>query len=225
MAKLAPEDPYCGLPDASLLSAPGGADALDVWDDTEMNPLLLKSRAHELEAAALSIDGVAQAEGANASWSTSAFSYATSHGFRDGWRASRHGLSVSAIAERGGAMERDYDYENTRYFNSLPDPEKIGRHAGTRAVARLGGRQIPSAALPIIFDERIAGSLLSALLGAISGPAITRGVSFLKDDLGKAIFAPHVQILEDPLLPRGDGSRPWDGDCLLYTSPSPRDRG
>ena len=214
MAKLAPEDPYCGLPDASLLSAPGGADALDVWDDTEMNPVLLKSRAHELEAAALSIDGVAQAEGANASWSTSAFSYATSHGFRDGWRASRHGLSVSAIAERGGAMERDYDYENTRYFNSLPDPEKIGRHAGTRAVARLGGRQIPSAALPIIFDERIAGSLLSALLGAISGPAITRGVSFLKDDLGKAIFAPHVQILEDPLLARGDGSRPWDGEAL-----------
>ena len=214
MAKLAPEDPYCGLPDASLLSAPGGADALDVWDDTEMNPVLLKSRAHELEAAALSIDGVAQAEGANASWSTSAFSYATSHGFRDGWRASRHGLSVSAIAERDGAMERDYDYENTRYFKSLPDPEKIGRHAGTRAVARLGGRQIPSAALPIIFDERVAGSLLSTLLGAISGPAITRGVSFLKDELGKAIFAPHVQILEDPLLPRGDGSRPWDGEAL-----------
>ena len=214
MAKLAPEDPYCGLPDASLLSAPGGADALDVWDDTEMNPVLLKSRAHELEAAALSIDGVAQAEGANASWSTSAFSYATSHGFRDGWRASRHGLSVSAIAEKDGALERDYDYENTRYFKSLPDPEKIGRHAGTGAVARLGGRQIPSAALPIIFDERVAGSLLSTLLGAISGPAITRGVSFLKDELGKAIFAPHVQILEDPLLPRGDGSRPWDGEAL-----------
>ena len=55
---------------------------------------------------------------------------------------------------------------------------------------------------------------MSTLLGAISGPAITRGVSFLKDELGKAIFAPHVQILEDPLLPRGDGSRPWDGEAL-----------
>ena len=214
MAKLAPEDPYCGLPEASLLSKTGGADALDVWDDTEMNPALLKSRAHELEAAALSIDGVAQAEGANASWSTSAFCYATSHGFRDGWRASRHSLSVSAIAQANGAMERDYDYESTRYFNALPDPEKIGRHAGTRAVARLGSRQIPSAALPIIFDERVSGALLSALLGAISGPAITRGVSFLKDELGKAVFAPHIQILEDPLLPRGDGSRPWDGEAL-----------
>ena len=90
MAKLAPEDPYCGLPETTLLSAARGAEALDVWDDTEMNPVQLKSRAHELEAAALSIDGVAQAEGANASWSTSAFSYATSHGFRDGlWHRKR----------------------------------------------------------------------------------------------------------------------------------------
>lgn len=214
MAKLAPEDPYCGLPDSSLLSNAGGAKTLDVWDDTEMNPALLKSRAHELEAAALSIDGVSQAEGANASWSTSAFAYATSHGFRDGWRASRHGLSVSAIAERGSGMERDYDFESTRYFDALPDPSKIGQLAGRRAVARLGSRQIPSAALPILFDERVAGSLLAALLGAISGPAITRGVSFLKEDLGKPIFAPHIQILEDPLVPRGDGSRPWDGEAL-----------
>ena len=214
MAKLAPENPYCGLPDTSLLSATGGAEALDVWDDTVMNPALLKSRAHELEAAALSIEGVGQAEGANASWTTSAFSYATSHGFRDGWRASRHGLSVSAIAEQNGAMERDYDHESTRYFNSLPDPAKIGRHAGERAIARLGSRQIPSATLPIIFDERVSGSLLASLLGAISGPAITRGVSFLKYDLGKEIFTPHIQILEDPLLPRGDASRPWDGEAL-----------
>ena len=214
MARLAPEDPYCGLPDASLLSAAGGADALDVWDDTVMDPVTLKSRAHELEAAALSVKGVSQAEGANASWTTSAFSYGTSHGFRDGWRASRHGISVSAIAEQDGAMERDYDYDSMRYFNALPDPSKIGIHAGQRAVARLGSRQIPSAALPILFDERIAGSLLGALLGAISGPAITRGVSFLKNDLGQAIFAPHIQVLEDPLLVRGDGSRPWDGEAL-----------
>ena len=214
MAKLAPEDPYCGLPDRALLSESGGAAALDVWDETEMNPAALKSRAHELEAAALAVKGVAQAEGANASWSTSAFAYASSDGFIDGWRASRHGLSVSAIASQGGTMERDYDYESTRYFSALPDPAKIGRHAGQRAIARLGSRQIPSAALPILFDERISGSLLAALLGAISGPAITRGVSFLKDQLGEAVFAPQMQILEDPLLPRGDGSRPWDGEGL-----------
>ena len=111
-------------------------------------------------------------------------------------------------------MERDYDHESTRYLNALPDPKIIGLNAGQRAVARLGSRQIQSAALPILFDERISGSLLGALLGAISGSAITRGVSFLKEDLGKAVFAPDIQILEDPLLVRGHGSRPWDGEGL-----------
>lgn len=214
MAKLAPEDPYCGLPDTAQLSAPGGAEALDVWDDAEIDPARLKSRAHELEAAALSVKGVSQAEGANASWSTSAFGFASSNGFRDGWRASRHGLSVSAIAEQDGAMERDYDFESTRYLNALPDPATIGVKAGERAIARLGSQQIPSASLPIIFDERVSGSLVAALLGAITGPAITRGVSFLKDHMNDAIFAPHVQIIDDPFLVRGDGSRPWDGEGL-----------
>jgi len=214
MAKLAPNDPHCGLPDPDQLSETRGAAVLDVWDETTLDPAKLKTRAHELEAAALSVEGVAQAEGANASWTTSAFSYATSDGFKDGWRASRHGLSVSAIATKNGAMERDYDHESTRYFNNLPDPVQIGQAAGQRATARLGSRQIPSAALPIIFDERISGSLVAALLGAISGPSITRGVSFLKDHLNQAVFAPNIQIIDDPLLPRGDGSRPWDGEGL-----------
>ena len=109
---------------------------------------------------------------------------------------------------------RDSDYESTRFFSALPDPGSIGKIAGQRAIARLGSRQIPSAALPILFDERIAGSLLSALLGAISGRAIGRGVSFLKEDLGNQIFPTHLQVLEDPLLPRGNASRPWDGEAL-----------
>ena len=220
MAKLAPEDPYCGLADADRLAKPGGGAALDVYDDTQMTPAQLKSRAHELEAAALSIDGVSQAEGANASWSTSAMAFATSHGFLDGWRASRHGLSVSAIAERDGAMERDYDYESTRYFDQLPDPASIGHIAGNRAVARLGSRQIESAALPVIFDERVAGSLVASLLGAISGPSITRGVSFLKDRLNTAVFGPDIQIIDDPHILRGDSSRPWDGEGLANSKQS-----
>jgi len=214
MAKLAPEDPWCGLADQDRLADIENIPDLDVYDDTEMNPETLKSRAHVLEAATLSVKGVGQAEGANASWSTSAMAYATSHGFLHGWRASRHGLSVSAIAERDGAMERDYDYETTRYFSQLPDPVTIGHSAGQRAVARLGSRQIESAAMPVIFDERVAGAIISSLLGAITGPAITRGVSFLKDKLNTPLFSSNIQIIDDPHLRSGDGSRPWDGEGL-----------
>lgn len=214
MAKLAPEDPYCGLATADMLSA-NTADALDLYDATVMTPKQLQDRAHEVEAAALAVKGVGQAEGATANWSTSALWFATSEGFSKGWRGSHHGLSVSAIAAQDGAMERDYDYDSSRHFDNLPSPEKIGTTAGHRAIAKLGSKQMTSAALPVIFDERVSASLVTALLGAISGTSVARGVSFLKDKMGETLFPANITILDDPHLVRGDASRPWDGEGTI----------
>jgi PmbA protein len=214
MAKLAPQDPYCGLAEPSSLSKPDSGDNLELCDPTTKTPEDLKARALDVEAAALSVAGVSQAEGANASWATSAIYFATSDGFQSGWESSRHGLSVSAIAERNGAMERDYDYDGTRWIEDLKSPEDIGRMAGERAIARLGSQQLVSGHYPIIFEERLAGSLVSSFLGAINGNAIARGVSFLKDKMNDAVFGSHIQIIDDPLIVRGQGSRPWDGEGL-----------
>jgi PmbA protein len=212
MAKLAPEDPYCGLAPDSRLSARRDADGLDLFDTTEMLPAELKRRALDVEAAALAVPGVRQAEGASASMAWSAVRLRTSAGFDGGYIASRHGLSVSAVAERDGAMERDYDYDSTRWFSDLRDAETIGRSAGDRAIGRLGATSMPSGAFPVIFDRRVSGSLIGALIGAISGNAVARGVSFLKDDLGARLFAKDIQIIEDPLRVRGLSSRPFDGE-------------
>ena len=210
MAKLAPEDPYCGLADESLLST---ADHnLDVFDGSEMSPQALKDRALDVEKAALGIKGVQQAEGASASWSSSALYFMTSHGFAKGWRASRHALSVSAIAEQDGAMERDYDSHSTRWLEDLKSPHDIGALAGRRAIARLGSQQMSSGALPVMFDRRVSAALVNALKGAITGPSIARGVSFLKDNMGTPIFSKDIQIIDNPLKERGQGSRPWDGE-------------
>lgn len=212
MAKLAPRDPYCGLPPLSELANPTQNPELELFDPTSQSPETLKSRALELEAATLNVKGVIQAEGANANWANSAIYFMTSDGFQSGWKSSRHGLSVSAIAERNGAMERDYDYDGTRWLSDLKSPQNIGRVAGERSVARLGSRQIASAQLPIIFEERLSGALVSAFLGAINGNAIARGVSFLKDKMGKTVFEDAINIIDDPLIIRGQGSRPWDGE-------------
>ena len=214
MARLAPQDPYCGLPDPSQLAKDIEHSDLELFDATVRTPAELKERALELEAAALSVEGVSQAEGANANWASSAIYFMTSDGFQSGWKSSRHGLSVSAIAEQDGAMERDYDYDGTRWLSDLKSAEEIGLMAGQRVIARLGSQQIASAQLPVIFEERLAGSLLSALLGAINGNAIARGVSFLKDKMGEAVFGDHINIIDDPLIIRGQGSRPWDGEGL-----------
>ncbi|GHA93818.1 modulator protein [Algimonas arctica] len=217
MAKLAPEDPYCGLAPDARLSLRRDADGLDLFDPTEMQPAELKARALDVEAAALAVPGVRQAEGASASMSWSAVRLRTSAGFDGGYAASRHGLSVSAVAERDGAMERDYDFDGTRWFSDLRSAEDIGRHAGERAVGRLGATSMGSGAFPVIFDRRVSASLVGALTGAISGNAVARGVSFLKDDLGKSLFSKDIQIVEDPLRRRGLSSRPFDGEGVETT--------
>jgi len=211
MARLAPEDPYMGLAPTELLQK--NSSELELFDESLTTPAKLKARALELEAAALGVKGVAQAEGCNASWSTSAVFFKTSHGFSGGWRSSRHGISAMALAsDESGAMERDYDYDGARWLSDIKSPEEIGRSAGMRVVRRLGAQQLPSGSLPVIFERRVAGSLMSAFMGAINGAAIARGTSFLKDAMGTQIFKGDITITDDPYRPRGHGSRPWDGE-------------
>ncbi|MCF6219794.1 MAG: TldD/PmbA family protein [Robiginitomaculum sp.] len=210
MAKLAPEDAYCGLADADKLARE--KPELDIYDAADLNAATLLARAQELEAAALSVKGVSQAEGANAYCVKGAAYLMTTGGFSGGWRSSSHGLSVAAFASDGDNMERDYDYKSVRWLEDLATPESIGIKAGARAVARLGARQMTSANLPILFERRVANSLLSSFVSAISGSAIARGVSFLKDSMGEQVFHKHINITDDPYLVRAGGSHPWDGE-------------
>ncbi len=210
MAKLAPEDAYCGLADADKLARE--KPELNIYDAADLNADTLLARAQELEAAALSVKGVTQAEGANAYCVKGAAYLMTTGGFSGGWRSSSHGLSVAAFASDGDDMERDYDYKSVRWLEDLATPESIGIKAGERAVARLGARQMTSANLPILFERRVANSLLSSFVSAISGSAIARGVSFLKDNMGERIFHKDINITDDPYLRRAGGSHPWDGE-------------
>ena len=210
MAKLAPVDLYCGLADTDKLET--NPKPLDLFDPKVMSPAGLKSRALEVEKTALSVPGVTQAESCSASWSSSAIYFMTTHGFEGGWRSSRHGAGGMAIAESGGNMERDYASEGRRWFEDLPDLRSIGREAGERAIARLGAKQLASGAMPIIFDRRVASSLISAFINAINGNAIARGTSFLKNSLNKDVFSNHITITDDPTIVRGHASRPWDGE-------------
>lgn len=210
MAGLAPEDPYCGLADPELLAT--DTPELDLFDSTEVTPETLLERARAVESATLSIKGVMQAEGSSASASTSTLFFMTSHGFARGWRNSHHGLSGLALAMQDETMERDYDFESAHFLEDLSAPDIIGRTAGERAIARLGARKLPSGHMPVMFDKRVSGSLLSTLPGAIHGRAIGRGTSFLKDAMGKRIFGAHINVIDDPLMRRGHASRPWDGE-------------
>jgi PmbA protein len=134
------------------------------------------------------------------------------NGFHGSHSGSRTGFSVSVIAGEGTAMERDYDFSSAVYGADLADPVALGKAAADRAVKRLNPRKVQTAKLPIIFDPRISNGLVGHFVGAINGASIARGTSFLKDQMGKQVFARGITIVDDPHRPRGLRSRPFDGE-------------
>ena len=212
MARVVPEDPYCGIADPALLS--GVRPELDTCDSAEPTALELVERARETEEAALAVAGVTNSEGADASWSRSRVVLAASNGFSGGYAVSRSSLSVAVLAGTGTGMERDYDFGSKVYAADLPAPADIGRNAGERAVRRLNPRKVPSQKVPVVFDPRVSRGLLGHLSSAIGGPSIARGTSFLKDRLDQQVFARGVTVIDDPFVRRGLRSRPFDAEGI-----------
>lgn len=211
MARLAPEDPYADLaPDERLVRGP--LPDLDLYDPSEPTAETMERQSAEAEAAALAVPGVARSEGGHAAWSSSRWRLVTSHGFDGAYQGSSFSLGVGVIAEKDGAMERGGESRSARHLSDLPGAEAIGRTAGERAAARVGARKIASTTAPVIFDNRMAGQIVSPAIGAISGPSIARGTSFLKDRMGQRVFAEGVSLIDDPFRPRGMGSTPFDDE-------------
>ncbi len=212
MAKLAPPDPFAGIAEPSQLATE--FPDLDLVSKTETSMEQLQALAKRAENAGLAIAGVTRSNSGSASSSRRSVAMAASNGFARSWERTSFGVSVSVVAGEGTGMERDYDGHGASHFEDLESPEKIGTTAGERAVARLNPRKIASQRIPVLYDLRVASSLVGHLLGGINGGSIARGTSFLKEDLGKAIFAPHVTLVEDPHRLRGPASRPCDGEGL-----------
>jgi PmbA protein len=210
MARVAPEDRFAGLADPALLTHE--FPALDLLDPDMPGVDLLETRARAAEAAALAVPGVSKSGGASASAGIGGMVLVTSHGFHGATLGSRHSIVMSAIAGDGTAMETDYDYSSTLHAADLDAAEQIGRSAGERAVSRLHPRKVATRRVPVIFDWRVSGSLVGHLASAANGAAVARKTSFLRDKLGQQIFSPNIQIIDDPLRPRGQRSRPFDAE-------------
>jgi PmbA protein len=210
MARVTPEDPFAGLADPSR-SATAFPD-LDLLDPSLPSVADLERMAIATEAAALAVKGVSKSGGASASAGIGGMVLVTSDGFSGAYLGSRHGISAQAIAGEGTGMERDYDFSSALHAADLEAAEAIGRSAGDRAVKRLASRKVATKRVPVVFDPRVAGSLVGHLAAAINGSAVARRTSFLKDKLGERLFAPGIRIVDDPLRPRGLRSHPFDAE-------------
>ena len=213
MALEAPEDPYAGLaPEDRLLR--GVPPVLDSDDGREPDPAELRAQALEAETAALAVAGMTNSSGAGASASAAVIALATSGGFAGAYGSTGHGVSAAVVAGEGSAMQRDHAWHGVRLLDDLEPAELVGRRAGERAIARLNPARPKPGRYPVLFDPRVAGSLLGHFAGAITGGAVARKTSFLQDRLGQQVFAPGVTIIDDPLRSRGLRSRPFDAEGL-----------
>jgi PmbA protein len=216
MARAAPEDRFAGLADPALLAR--SFPELDLLDPTMPDVGVLEKLAKEAEAAGLAVKGVSKSGGASASAGIGGMVLATSQGFHGSTIGSRHSISMSAIAGDGTGMETDYDYTSTVHSADLEAAERIGRSAGERAVKRLNPRKVATRRVPVVFDTRVAGSLVGHLASAANGASVARKTSFLRDKRGEQIFAPNIEIIDDPLRKRGLRSRPFDGEGVATSA-------
>ncbi len=218
MAREAPEDPWVGLADPAQLARDLDSARLELADPApEPEPDSLVALARESEEAARAVVGVTQVESAAAGHGRRRVHRAATNGFAGGLTRTDSAISCGAIAGEGTAMERDHDHDSRIFAADLDDAEKIGRTAGTRAVARLGGRKPPTGRFPILMDERISGSIIGHLLGAMNGASVARGSSFLRGRMGERILPETLTLVSDPQRKRARGSRLYDAEGLPCT--------
>ena len=215
MARAAPEDPWAGLADPGQLARDTDAAALELADSApEPSPEALCEDALAAEAAALAVEGVTQVSDAEAGHGRHSVHLAATNGFSGGYERTMRWISCVAIAGEGTGMERDHDSDSRSWQAELRGPEEIGATAGRRAVARLNPRKPPTGAFPVLFDERVAASLIGHLLSAANGAAVARGSSWLRERLGKPVLPDGLSLIEDPHRPRIAASRPFDAEGL-----------
>jgi PmbA protein len=210
MARVAPDDEYVGLADPALLAR--DFPDLDLLDPNIPDIAELERRAQEAEVAGLAVKGVTKSGGASASAGIGGMVLVTSSGFHGSYLRSSQGISMTAISGEGTSMERDYDYTSALHAVDLLTPERVGRSAGERAVARANPHKVETCQVPVVFDPRVAGSLVGHLVGAINGTSIARKTSFLKDKLGAQLFPRNIRIIDDPLRKRGLRSQSFDAE-------------
>ena len=221
IARFTAEDSAAGLPDSQDIATGDAATRdLDLFHPWAIDAEHALQIALECEAAAFAVDKrITNSEGAGVSAQQSHFVAGNSRGFRGGYASSRHSVSVAPIASvpgrRGDDMQRDAWYTSMRAADELASPESVGRYAAERALSRLKSRKIKTCEVPVLFESSLAAGLLGAYVQATSGGALYRKSTFLIDSLGKQVLPAHIDIREDPHLPRGKGSAPFDDEGVL----------
>ena len=210
MAKNTPEDKYCGLPESHNIEK--DQVDLDLFDDSIISFETKKDYISQCEAEALEQKKIVNSNGISFTEAKSNFILKNSNGFSNGQKSSIFSISCDVVAKEEESMERDYEYSSKRFFCDLMKPKLIGKIAAERASAKLSPKKIDSFNGPVVFEPRVSSSFLSHLISSISGHNLARKVSFINGDIGEILFKEGINVIDDPLIKKGLGSRNFDSE-------------
>lgn len=218
LVELSQEDPFAGPADPSLIMDPKEAPDLDLFDPT--GGTIDAARAIEIavkgENAARAYDKrITNSDGATFGRTAGGAAIVLSSGFRAAYKGSYTSLTVVPVADdEGGKKRRGYHWASKRFFADLDDPVSVGEEAARRTLRKLGAKSVATCEVPVIFDPDAARSILGMLAGCAMGNSIWRKASYLVGREGTQVASSLVNVVDDPLIPRGPGSRPYDGEGL-----------
>jgi PmbA protein len=214
LARATAPDPSAGLPEGGFAE---DIPDLALYTESDRN-VAVEARIEDArraeEAARATDERITNSEGSQASSDFAEIVYGNTEGFLAGYPSSSHGLYAEPLAEEGGVKQRDYWMTVGRSLQDLEDPAAVGRHAAQRAVRKLGARPVATCEAPVIFDELNARRLLGQIAGLVSGYAVYRQQSCWADQLGEVVASELVTVIDDARVPRGLGSKPFDGEGL-----------
>jgi len=217
LAELSEPDPFAGPADPSLLAQPPFPD-LDLFDQGlfKIDAERAIEQALIAEQAAFDFDPrIKLSEGATFSRSNSTSAIVLSSGFQAALRGSYASLTVAPVVEdEGGKKRRGHYWSATRHQSELEDPKFVGQEAARRTLAKLNPRKVPTQETTVIFDTDVSRSIIGAFVGCILGGAVWRKSSYLTAREGTEVASSGVTLIDDPLIPRAPGSRPFDGEGL-----------
>ena len=218
LVEISQEDVFAGPADPSLIFHGEAAD-LELYDPAcgQVDAAGAVDRARRGEKAARDADPrITNSDGATFSRTAGCQALVLSGGFRAGLAGLYSSLSVVPVADdEGDKKRRGYHWSAKRFLADLDEPEAVGKEATRRTLRKLGARKVPTTEAPVVFDPDAARSILGLVAGCVMGSAIWRKSSYLTEREGSQIASELVTIVDDPLIPRAPGSRPFDGEGLL----------
>jgi PmbA protein len=211
-------DPFRALPDAALYKGQSTVD-LQLEDPKygEVSPDVARKVVKAMQDGARASKGAEALTSVGTQFSSNLVEnwMVTSNGFSGSSRGTSFSIFADVSAkDSDGRRPEEYDYSASRFWSSVGDPAAIGARAAQRTLSRLGSKKGETAQMTVLIDNRAAGRLMGMLGSAMSGANLQQKRSFYEGKLGQQVASPLLSLTDDPLVPKGLGSRRFDNEGI-----------